>query len=130
MPNAFGSVTPMVDTDEVLKVTTFWTGAGASDLVKVRGKGVTTCTHSATGKFVLTVTDWPGVLIDAKVVVHRAAGTAPLVGKYNYDTVSKPAAGSSSGTIEIEFWDLATPSKTNPASSEPVSIELTFGKTK
>ncbi len=122
----FGSVSPVRGEQEELRVSAQFTGAGAADATANTGyrKGVKSLTYNAaTGKFILTMYDWPGNLVDAKIQVHRASGTAPLVGSVVWASVSK-----SGGTIPVEFWDLATPSLTNPAASEIITIELTFQK--
>jgi hypothetical protein len=123
----FGSVSPVRGNQEQLRISAQFTGAGAADCVAVSGmtRDVKSLTYnSSTGKFILTLWDWPGVLVDVRATNNLATGNAPLVGNPVWASIDKDAK-----TIPIEFWDLATPSLTNPVASTVVTVELTFQKT-
>ena len=123
--SGFGSTGFVWGNEEQLRVVTRWTsGNGAANASKVTGctKGCASLAYNAaTGKFLLTLTDWPGDLLDVKAINHRAASSAPLIGSPVWASIDKAAK-----TIPIEFWDLATPSLTNPANATNIVIELVF----
>lgn len=122
--SGFGSGSIQHSNYEVKVYTTLWTGKGAANCVAVEGKGVASFAYnSGTGLYLLTLTDWPGELMDVEVKNHRASGSAPLVGSPVWATVDKSAK-----TIPVEVWDMATPSKTNLVDSTNVVLKLTFKK--
>jgi len=100
------------------------TGAGASPLVKVRGKGWTGNTRQGVGIYTLSLVDG-STLADVEGKAHTAATVGPLVVKYVAGSYVK-ATMTQPATIQVEFWSLVVPALTDPPAGSLVSIEVTF----
>ena len=111
----------------VYEVTSLFACAGTTlNMTKVYGNGIASVVRTADGKFTVTFT--PGffgaALLHAEVEVHTVAAAAPLKAKVNWATYS-----ASAGTVDIEVWDLATPSLAIPASTAKCCLNFKFIKT-
>jgi hypothetical protein len=119
---------------EVQTVSGMWTGGGAAANCTLaagdHSAGITSVAYNAaTGKYLITVSEWGQQLLPgSQVVIHRAAADAPLVA--NLIRTVTVATGGASATVAFEVWDLATPSLTDVATTAKVGIHLVFGKTK
>lgn len=112
---------------DVVEVTGVFTGAGADDFTQTSGdwcKGIDSVTYeAAVGKFLITFNDVGYQIIGADVEVMRPDGTAPL--KAN---VVRGSFSQSAKTVQVQFWDMATPSLANPASTDRICITIKFAK--
>lgn len=90
--------------------------------------GVVSVARTADGKFTVTFGDANfGTLIGAEIIVHNAAGTAPLVGACPLLAYTKNVTTVTS-TTAIEIWDLATPSLAIPPANSIVEFKFKFTK--
>lgn len=90
--------------------------------------GVASVARTADGKFTVTFNDADlGTLIGADIIVHNAAGTAPLLGSAPLLAYTRNVTATTS-TCAIEIWDLATPSLAIPAANAIVEFKFKFAK--
>jgi hypothetical protein len=102
---------------------TLWTTNGSGNMTKVFGPGVTSFNYnSSTGKFKVTFNSQvTGTLVDATIVAHGATGQSPYIGSVVLSTWS-----ATNKTVEVEFWDLATPSLASPSATNQPKCSATF----
>lgn len=107
-------------------VSASFTGGGAATAwTKVDGDGISAVTYNAaTGKFKVTFNDVGVSILAAWGTVNRAAGSAPLIINFVPSTLSQTAK-----TVDIEVWDLATPSLVDPANTTTAYLFVIFKKT-
>ena len=99
-----------------------FTGAAAANMVKVTGKGITSLAYNAaTGKFLLNFTDVGVEIRGWRIHVGANTGVAPPVGSLVLGSFS-----ASAKTCQVEFWDMAAPSLSNPQSTMKVYVEVDF----
>lgn len=128
-----GSESPVRSNLDTFYVEGVWKGAGDANMTQDSatywGRGIASVNYNAAaGKFIITLQEQVGgqqLLPGSHVTVHRAAGAAPLVCNIVADSWS-----ASARTINVEFWDVATPSLTSPATTDRVHVHLAFSKQK
>lgn len=113
---------------DVVEYSSFWTSpatpAENTGLTKVCGTGTTSVVRTdTTGKYTVTFTGLPSAtLIGCTGIAHGdEPGQAPLIVSCDVSSYSRTA-----GTVTIEFWDLATPTRRDPSDDDYDKVELTF----
>lgn len=110
-----------------------FTGAGAAALTPVKTRGLqqgpaglpkNTRVSAGRYRFYINTAD-VGTLAGVRAQVHTAAATAPLLGKYIAGSLA-PVAGQTYSQFDVEFWDLATPTITDPPAGSFVDICVQF----
>lgn len=117
-----GSLKPMRASTEVIEVTARFT-VSSEVLTKTYGGGISAA-KTASGKYTLTFTEFGPVLMGLDVKIARAAGDASAVGRESAGTYS-----ASAGTVDIEIWDVATPTLLTVADTDVITITAKFLKT-
>jgi len=129
--SGFGSVSQVHGNEEQLRVNALFKGGGSATdaVIQTTGhKTVKSLTYnSATGKFLLNLWDWPGVLVKAGVTCKLGTGVIPLLVSVDWANISKTAF-----TIPVEFWTAATEAVAaalvDPVTTAYIEVELVFQK--
>ena len=121
-PGPLAPVRSYGDTWEILCV--FDIGASGAHTLKY-GKGISSVTRNAAGKFVVNFTDVGAQMLSMDVQVKRAADAESLVCRETVDSFSRSAK-----TCAYECWEIdETAAQVDPASGDDVVIRATFLKT-
>ena len=100
-------------------------GGAAANWSKLDGDGISSVTYNAaTGKFKINFTDVGVSILSAAGVGHRATGSAPLHVGFVPGTLS-----IANKTVDIEVWDMATPSLVDPATTVEIHLDICWKKT-
>lgn len=110
-----------------------FTGAGTAVMTAVKTRGLavgastgvgTKNTRQGVGQYTLYVdpNNIPGAVAGFRGMVHTAATTAPLFGKYVPNSLNR-----TTGAFQVEFWVLsATPALTDPPAGSFVDLCIQF----
>lgn len=119
---------------DMVTVDALFLGAGSSAPTVVYAPGIKSITRTGTGAYTIAFNHTAlGTVLDARVFVHNAAGTAPFIGQApaaanTFVYVSTPTTGGA--TITIETYSLAsgTPAIADVPSGAMLSLEFKFAK--
>lgn len=118
-----GNAAPLRAIGEVWSVYARYTGAGAAVPTKVYGPGITSITRQGVGQYTINFQDVGAQIVDFNMLQHTAAGAGPLVGKMVNGSFSRATK-----SVQVEMWDLATPTRTELINAVEVTIQVTFSK--
>lgn len=102
---------------------TFTIGASGAHTKQYGGRGISSISRSAAGKFQINMTDVGGRILDVDVKYWQTTGTAPLMVEPTVDSFSATAK-----TVLFEVYDADTPALTDPPSGALATVRVRFLK--
>lgn len=118
-----GALNPVRAGDEVIELIAVFDVGSSGDMTLKYGHGIASCADTATGKYTVTFTDPPPVLLSLLVTFKDDTGVDPLVAQEVVDTFSL-----ADKKAYFEVSDMAG-TLAEPASGSDCVIRATFLKT-